>query len=123
MATRGPAGQLIAAWNESNCRHGSLSSPAYLDYLLSSCKTQIDAGADYLFMDEISAALQDDEGFDDPSIAAFRRFLIDRFGKEGWSPNNARWRQTFQINLADKTVAVDGTMATFHYRAYLKRTG
>ena len=53
MATRGPAGQLIAAWNEPNCRHGSLSSPTYLDYLLSSCKVQIDAGADYLFMDEI----------------------------------------------------------------------
>ncbi|MGC8643675.1 MAG: hypothetical protein ACP5XB_27770, partial [Isosphaeraceae bacterium] len=123
MATRGPAGQLIAAWNKPNCRHGSLSSPAYLDYLLSSCKTQIDAGADYLFMDEISAALQEDEGFDDHSVADFRRFLLDRFGKQGWSTSDARWRQTFQIDLADKTVAPDGTMATFQYRAFLKSGG
>ncbi len=123
MATRGPAGQLVAAWNEPNCRHGSLSSPAYLDYLLSSCKRQIDAGTDYLFMDEISAALQDDEGFDDHSIAAFREFLLDRFVKRGWTPRDPRWRDTFEINLADPVVAPDGTMATFHYRAYLKARG
>lgn len=123
MATRGPAGQLIAAWNEPNCRHGSLSSPAYLDYLLSSCKTQIEAGADYLFMDEISAALQDDEGFDDHSIAAFQHFLVDRFSKRGWSTSDRRWRERFQIDLADRAVAHDGTMTTFQYRAYLKARG
>jgi len=123
MATRGSAGQLVAAWNEPNCRHGSLSSPAYLNYLLSSCRRQIDAGADYLFMDEISAALQDDEGFDDHSIAAFRGFLLDRFGKRGWSPGDSRWRETFKIDLADPAVAPDGTMATFHYRAYMKSRG
>ena len=123
MATRGPAGQLVAAWNEPNCRHGSLSSPAYLKYLLSSCQRQIDAGVDYLFMDEISAALQDDEGFDDYSIAAFRGFLLDRFGKQGWSPRDSRWRESFKIDLANPAVVPDGTMATFHYRAFLKSRG
>lgn len=52
-------------------------SPAYREYLLAACKRQIDAGVDYLFMDEINAALQADEGFDDHSIADFRQFLRD----------------------------------------------
>ena len=84
MATRGPDGQLVNAWNEPHCRHGTLSNPAYREYLLSSCKQQIDAGADYLFMDEINAALQADEGFDDYSIADFRQFLLERYGQQGW---------------------------------------
>ncbi len=123
MATRGSAGQLIDAWGEKNCRHGTLSNPAYRDYLLSWCKQQIDAGADYLFMDEINAALQDDEGFDDYSIADFRRYLLDRYGRQGWTPTDNRWRQVFQIDLADRNVASDGSMASFHYRAYLKARG
>ena len=102
MATRGPEGQLIDAWDEPNCRHGTLSNPAYLDFLLSSCKRQIDAGADVLFMDEINAALQADEGFDDYSIADFRKFLLDRYGKQGWTPTDARWQSVFKIDLADR---------------------
>lgn len=75
MATRGPDGQLVEAWNTPGCRHGSLSSPAYLEYLLSWCRKQIDAGADYLFMDEIDAALQPNEGFDDHSLRDYRAWL------------------------------------------------
>lgn len=123
MATRGAEGQLIDAWGEKNCRHGTLSNPAYREYLLSWCKQQIDAGADYLFMDEINAALQDDEGFDDYSIADFRRYLLDRYGRQGWTPTDNRWRQVFQIDLADRNVAPDGNMTSFHYRAYLKSRG
>ena len=123
MATRGPAGQLIDAWNERNCRHGTLSNPAYRQYLLSWCQRQIDAGADYLFMDEINAALQANEGFDDYSIRDFREFLLQRYGKQGWTPADARWREVFKIDLADRDVASDGTMGTFHYRAYLKARG
>jgi len=120
MATRGPAGQLVDAWNEPRCRHGTLSNPAYLDYLLASCKQQIDAGADYLFMDEINAALQADEGFDDYSIADFRKFLRERYGQQGWKATDARWQEVLKINLTNTDVALDATMETFHYRAYLQ---
>lgn len=123
MATRGPAGQLIDAWREPNCRHGTLSNPAYLEFLLSSCKRQIDAGADVLFMDEINAALQADEGFDDYSIADFRKSLVDRYGKQGWTPTDARWQSVFKIDLADPSIAPDKTIETFQYRAYLKSRG
>jgi hypothetical protein len=75
MATRGPNGQLVDAWGERNCRHGTLSNPAYLNYLLSWCRQQMDAGVDYLFMDEINAALQKDEGFDDYSMRDYRAWL------------------------------------------------
>ncbi|MCX6898490.1 MAG: hypothetical protein NT105_07300 [Verrucomicrobia bacterium] len=78
MATRGPDGKLVDAWAERNCRHGTLSNPAYLEYLLSWCRRQIDAGADYLFMDEINAALQANEGFDDYSLRDYRAWLEKR---------------------------------------------
>lgn len=123
MATRGPEGQLINAWGEPNCRHGTLSNPAYLEFLLSSCKRQIDAGADVLFMDEINAALQADEGFDDYSIADFRKFLLDRFGKQGWSAGDARWRSAFKIDLDDPRIAPDKTIHTFQYRTWLESRG
>ena len=123
MATRGAAGELIDAWGEPRCRHGTLSNPAYLEFLLTSCKRQIDAGVDVLFMDEINAALQTDEGFDDYSVGDFRKFLSDRFGKQGWTSTDARWRDDFKIDLADPNIAPDGTMRTFQYRAYLKSRG
>jgi len=117
MATRGPDGKLVDAWGEADTRHGTLSSPAYLDYLLSWCKLQIDAGADYLFMDEHTAALQANEGFDDHSIRDFRAFLIRRHGaKPGW-------HKAFGIDPADRTVCPDGTLASFHYRAWLRSRG
>lgn len=123
MATRGPEGQLIDAWGEPNCRHGTLSNPAYLEFLLSSCKRQIDAGADVLFMDEINAALQADEGFDDYSVADFRKFLLDRYGKQGWAGDDARWQSVFKIDLNDSSVAPDRTVKTFQYRTWLKSRG
>ena len=123
MATRGPAGQLIDAWGQRNCRHGTLSNPVYLEFLLSSCERQIDAGADGLFMDEINAALQANEGFDDYSVADFRKFLPDRCGKQGWTATDARWRSAYKIDLADASIAPDKTIKTFQYRAYLKSRG
>lgn len=123
MATRGTEGQLIDAWDEPRCRHGTLSNPKYLDFLLSSCKRQIDAGADVLFMDEINAALQANEGFDDYSVADFRKFLLDQHAKQGWTLADARWQQAFKVDLSDPGVAPDGTMRTFQYRTYLKTLG
>lgn len=104
MATRGPDGALVEAWGTPGCRHGSLSSPAYLEYLLSWCRQQIDAGVDYLFMDEINAALQANEGFDDHSIRDFRDFLGRRF------PGGKGWRGGMPLE-------------SFDYRAYLKAQG
>ena len=74
-------------------------------------------------MDEINAALQADEGFDDYSIADFRKFLLDRYGKQGWKPADARWQSVFKIDLADPASVPDETMETFQYRAYLKSRG
>ena len=123
MATRGPEGQLIDAWRQRKCRHGTLSNPEYREFLLSSCKRKIDAGADVLFMDEINAVLHADEGFDDYSIADFRKFLLDRYGKQGWTAADARWHSVFNVDLADPNIAPDKTMQTFQYRAYLKSLG
>lgn len=124
MATRGPDGALVDAWGEPGTRHGSLSNPTYLEYVLSFCKRQMDAGADYLFMDEINAALHPNEGFDDYSIRDFRRHLIaSRVEKEGWSHDDRRWRELFEIDLSDPAVCPDGTIGSFDYRAFLAKRG
>lgn len=122
MATRGPAGQLVDAWGEHGCRHGSLSSAAYREYLLHWCRQQVDAGADYLFMDEINAALGPLEGYDDDSVRDFCEYLVQRYcGPEGWSPADARWLQTFKIDLQDAAICPDGSVNSFRYREYLAR--
>jgi hypothetical protein len=111
MATRGPDGQLVDAWQTPRCRHGTLSNPAYLEYLLSWCRQQIDAGADYLFMDEITAALHRDEGYDDYSLRDFHRWLVERFGLRG-KPGDPQWDR---LKI--------GSLEGFDYRAYLKQHG
>ncbi|MEN6346390.1 MAG: hypothetical protein ABFE16_13910 [Armatimonadia bacterium] len=122
MATRGPDGQLIDAWDQPGTRHGSLSSAAYLDYLFRWCKEQIDAGADYLFMDENTAALSGLEGYDDHSLEDFRTFLLTVYPQtQGWTAKDSRWAEQFGIDLADTQMCPDGTMAGFSYRAYLRK--
>ncbi|MGD0092125.1 MAG: hypothetical protein ABSE73_19600 [Planctomycetota bacterium] len=124
MATRGPDGQLVDAWGEARCRHGSLSSPAYREYLLSWCRRQIDAGADYLFMDEHTAALQPNEGFDDYSMRDFRDFLARRYvtGK-GWARDDQRWHDVLRIDFSDRAVCPNGTLDSFDGRAWLAKQG
>ena len=119
MATRGPEGQLIDAWKTPRCRHGTLSNPAYLEYLLSWCRKQIDSGAEYLFMDEINAALHQNEGYDDYSLRDFQRFLADRYGPHG-KPGDPQWNK-LKIDLSDPSLCPGGTLAGFDYRAYLRR--
>jgi hypothetical protein len=120
LATRGPRGELVKAWGQNGVRHGSLSNPAYRDYLFSWCRRQMDAGADYLFMDEINAVLGPDEGFDDYAIADFRRFLP---GQTAWPANDPRWQSIYGIGLTNRDECPDGTLNSFLYRAYLLRTG
>jgi len=123
MATRGPAGQLIDAWDTPGIRHGSLSCPAYRDYLLRWCKEQIDSGVDYLFMDEITAALGQMEGYDDHSLADFRQYLLEGAPQtQGWAADDARWRD-LGIDLADRELCPDGTMRSLDYRAFLRKKG
>lgn len=124
MATRGPAAQLIDAWEQPNVRHGTLSNPAYLDYLFRWCREQIDAGVDYLFMDEITAALSGMEGYDDYSLADFREYLLNDCPQTaGWAPDDARWRDDLGIDLDHREVCPTGTMASFDYRAYMRAKG
>lgn len=118
MATRGTRGELIDAWKTPGCRHGSLSNRAYLDYVLSWCVKQIDAGADYLFMDEINAVLHPTEGFDDDSVRDFREHLLKTHA--GLPPSDPRWQTQYRIDLANKSICPDGTMRSFRYREYLQ---
>jgi hypothetical protein len=122
MATRDPAGNLVNAWNTPGCHHGSLSNPRYLEYLLRWCRQQIDAGADYLFMDEHTAVLEHREGYDDYSNHDFRDWLHRTYGVvQNWSPTDARWRQQFGLDPADRSLCPDGTSASFDYRAWLRQ--
>lgn len=124
MATRGPDGKLVDAWGEADTRHGTLSNPTYLEYVLSFCKRQIDAGADYLFMDEINAALHANEGFDDHSVRDFRQHLMRAFCEgKGWTRDDRRWREKFGIDPTHPTVCPDGTIASLDYRAFLETRG
>jgi hypothetical protein len=121
MATRNPAGQLVDAWDTPGIRHGSLSSPAYLDYLFRWCREQMDAGVDYLFMDEHTAALSGLEGYDDHSLADFRRFLLEACPlTQGWKADDRRWTSEMKISLTDPQICPDGTMKSFDYRAFLR---
>jgi hypothetical protein len=109
MATRGRDGQLVNAWGQAGIRHGSLSSPAYLDYLFRWCREQVDAGVDCLFMDEHTAARQSGEGFDDHSLNDFRVYLLEHHrAARGWAPDDARWERPSR-NLF--TVGPDGSVA------------
>ncbi|QNN21385.1 hypothetical protein HED60_03560 [Planctomycetales bacterium ZRK34] len=110
MATRNAAGELVDAWDQRGIRHGSLSNPAYVDYVLSWCYRQIDQGVDYLFMDEINAALDPDEGFDDYSLRDFAAYLKKQ---HDWPADDTRWQQQFKIDDISK----------FDYRAYLRKHG
>jgi len=124
MATRGPDGRLVDAWGKAGIRHGSLSDPDYRAYVLSWCFRQMDRGVDYLFMDEINAALGAREGFDDDSLRAFRAYLIERYvDGEGWAPDDPRWRTQLKVAPSDRAVCPDGTIRRFDYRAYLKKHG
>ena len=122
MATRDAAGNLVDAWNTPGCHHGSLSNPRYLAYILRWCRAQIDAGADYLFMDEHTAVLERREGYDDYANRDFRDWLLNTYcAAQGWSPADARWRQQFGLDPADRTLCPDGTVASFDYRAWLRQ--
>jgi hypothetical protein len=124
MATRNPAGELVDAWDQPGVRHGSLSSPAYRDYLLRWCREQMDAGVDYLFMDEITAALSSQEGFDDHSLRDFRRYLLEVCPQtQGWALADARWQERYDIALADPAICPTGQMDSFDYRAYMGARG
>lgn len=124
MATRDPAGNLVDVAGVAQCRHGSLSNPAYLQYVLQWCQRQIDAGADYLFMDEHHGALLPNEGYDDYSLSDFVRYLLRKFcQQQGWKRDDHRWQERFAISLHDPAICPDGTIATFQYRAYLRQQG
>ena len=124
LATRGPDGSLVDAWGKPGIRHGSLSNPAYRRYVLSWCFKQMSHGVDYLFMDEIHAALGPDEGFDDYALADFRRYLVRRYVEgDGWAPDDPRWRKELTIDTGNRALCPDGTIRSFEYRVYLKRRG
>ncbi len=121
MATRDAEGKLVNAWGQPGIRHGSLSSPAYLDYMFRWCREQIDAGVDSLFMDEREAAIEAKEGFDDHTLNAFRVFLMrDNQNTKAWGLRDSRWKREFDIDLSDSKACPTGSIDSFRYRAYLQ---
>jgi hypothetical protein len=124
MSTRDGAGKLVNGWNSPGVHHGTLSNPKYLEYIQRWGRQQIDNGVDYLFMDEINAALSRQEGYDDYSIRDFRRYLLSKYVQEQqWTPTDARWRDRFQVDPGDASMCPDGTMGSFNYRGYLEKRG
>ncbi len=124
MATRAPNGELVDAWDQPGTRHGSLSCPAYIDYLFRWCREQIDAGVDYLFMDEHTAALSRLEGYDDYSLRDFRHFLLEvSDDTRDWADRDSRWISELNVPLDDHTVCPSGGMDSFDYREYLRLKG
>ncbi|MDX9982214.1 MAG: hypothetical protein RBU25_19495, partial [Lentisphaeria bacterium] len=124
MATRAPDGSLADAWGNPGVRHGSLSSPAYLDYLFRWCREQIDAGADCLFMDEHTAVLAMHEGYDDHSLRDFRDYLASVHPRtREWRPDDPRWTTELGIALDQPALCPTGRIDSFDYRAYLQTNG
>jgi hypothetical protein len=122
MATRGTNGELVGGTSV----HGTLSNPKWVDYIIYwSCK-QIDAGVDYLFMDEHTAGqgLSLIEGYDDYSLRDFRMHLKETYcNKQGWSEDDIRFQEQFKIDLEDPDMCPDGTINSFNYRVYLQKYG
>ena len=124
MATRGTNGELVKSFG-GRCVHGTLSNPKYVDYIIYwSCK-QIDAGVDYLFMDEHTAGHHSlIEGYDDYSLRDFGIYLKGTYcSKQGWSEDDIRWKGQFKIDLEDPDMCPDGTINSFNYRVYLQKLG
>lgn len=116
MATRDPAGNLVDAWGQAGIRHGTLSNPAYIAYLFRWCKAQIDAGADYLFMDERQAARSDREGYDDYSLRDFARYLRD---SAHFVDGDQRLRSQYGVNTGNRDLLPSGKIEDFRYRQYM----
>ena len=125
MATRGPDGRLVDAWGQPGCRHGTLSNPAYREYLLSWCRKQIDAGADYLFMDEINAAPAEPARAStttrSPIFAPIRcAAIVPNKAGRGAIPAGKRRSRSLSD---DPPVCPDGRIGSFQYRGYLASRG
>jgi hypothetical protein len=119
MATRDPQGAFVWFGEKSDVRHASLSSPAFLTYLVRCSKAQVDGGVDQLLMDQIDAGLTPREGYDDYSLRDFRGYLLNIHPEtKGWSPADRRW-SAYGVDLSDPRVCTNGTMASFSYRGYL----
>lgn len=120
MATRGTNGELVGG----TVVHGTLSNPKYVDYILSWCYKQIDAGVDYLFMDEHTAEHSLMEGYDDYSLRDFRIYLKETYcNKQRWKENDIRFQEEFKIDMKDTDMCPDGTINSFNYRVYLQKFG
>jgi hypothetical protein len=103
---------------------GSLAHPAYRDYLVRLCESQIDLGIDGLFFDEINADYQgatydNNEGFDAAHLADFNAYLLWRFP-------GADYQSMFAMsadNLLRSDVPAGDLKNNFNYQRYLVSHG
>jgi hypothetical protein len=127
-ATCNAAGQLVPHDSSASPLYrGSLASTQYRDYLLQIAETQIDAGVDGLFFDEVQgtyngATYDGNEGFDDANIADFGGYLCAKH--PSLTPD--QWASQFGILAADHldcTLPAATRGRTFDFRGYMARRG
>jgi hypothetical protein len=127
-ATCNAAGQLVPHDTSANPLYrGSLAATAYRDYLVQIAETQIDAGVDGLFFDEVQgtyngATYDGNEGFDDANIADFGGYLCAKY--PALTPD--QWASQFGILAADHldcTLPAATRGRGLDYRGYLARRG
>ena len=127
-ATCNAAGQLVPHdASASPLFRGSLASTQYRDYLVQIGQTQIDAGVDGLFFDEVQgtyngATYDGNEGFDDANIADFGGYLCAKYP----TLTADQWTSRFAIQAADHldcTLPAATRGRGFDYRGYLARQG
>ena len=124
MVTCDASGRPVPLGSYGDVWHGSLSSPAYVDYLVRLACEQVDAGVDHLFFDQIDAGLRETEGFDDHAIADFRAYLLnDCETTSGWSPTDERWGTALGVDPGSPDECPTGDVTTLNYREYLRVNG
>ena len=132
MATRDADGEPVS-WSEfigEGMYRGALANPKYRQYLINTCKMQIDAGVDGIHFDEPNSSYlggpaknwSGNEGFDDYSISDFNKYLMEKYPDY----TDADWKKNFKMsddNIIRKGVPPDDLEKNFNYRKYLKKNG
>jgi hypothetical protein len=132
MATRDADGGIVS-WSEfigEGMYRGALANPKYRQYLINTCKTQIDAGVDGIHFDEPNSSYlggpaknwSGNEGFDDYSISDFNRFLMEKYPDY----TDTDWKKNFKMtddNIIRRDVRPDDLEKNFNYRKYLQKNG
>lgn len=117
LATRGPNGEIVSI---GDWYHVALHNPRLREYVKRFVRSQIDAGADGIWFDEIEGIYGwVHEGYDEYATRAFTEFLRARYvGELGWAEDDPRFETELGINLE----RFGGTISGFDYVRWLAET-